>query len=244
MCNIVSIHQPQYFPWAGYIQKILASDLFIYLDHVQFSKNGFQNRNQLKSPEGALWFSVPVRHNFGQKITEVQIAEPTWGKKHASYLAMNYAKSPGYQRWKPELDAFFLNRGYSSMGELAIASTEWILSKLNARGKRVRSSELGEINEKKSALVAKLCAKCEGTVYLTGSGSLEYMIREDFDRIGCDVWLQKSRSFTYSQQFPKTDFIPNLSVLDLLLNIPDEAAELLNKHCDWRVLWKKEDEKS
>ena len=56
----VSIHQPQYLPWFPYIQKIISSDLFIFLDSVDFQKNGLQNRNKILTSNGPAWLTVPV----------------------------------------------------------------------------------------------------------------------------------------------------------------------------------------
>ena len=53
----VSIHQPQYIPWPAYFDKILQSDIFVILDDVQFQKNGLQNRNQIKTPQGKAWLT-------------------------------------------------------------------------------------------------------------------------------------------------------------------------------------------
>ena len=38
---IVSIHQPAYLPWIGYFNKIINSDIFVYLDTVQFQRIGY-----------------------------------------------------------------------------------------------------------------------------------------------------------------------------------------------------------
>ena len=51
---IISIHQPAYLPWLGYFDKINKSDLFVFLDTVQFQKNSFQNRNMILSIYGSL----------------------------------------------------------------------------------------------------------------------------------------------------------------------------------------------
>ena len=68
--------QPTYLPWLGYFDLMAESDLFVFLDHVQFEKESWQNRNRVKSPEGWLWLTVPV-------------TSPTW------YLAAAWAIPPG-----------------------------------------------------------------------------------------------------------------------------------------------------
>ena len=70
---IVSVHQPQYIPWLGYFDKIDRSDLFVFLDTVQYKKNEFQNRNRIKNNQGWQWLTVPVGYRFPQKIDEVLI---------------------------------------------------------------------------------------------------------------------------------------------------------------------------
>ncbi len=37
----VGIHQPETFPWAGYFNKMMNSDLFIILNDVQYKKNKY-----------------------------------------------------------------------------------------------------------------------------------------------------------------------------------------------------------
>ena len=43
----VAIHQPAYLSWLGYFDKIMRSDIFLFLDTVQFEKDSFINRNQI-----------------------------------------------------------------------------------------------------------------------------------------------------------------------------------------------------
>ena len=74
---IVSIHQPQYLPWLGYFHKAYEADVFIILDTVQFKKNDWQNRNRIQTSQEEQWLSVPVLHDFGQKILDVKINNQT-----------------------------------------------------------------------------------------------------------------------------------------------------------------------
>ena len=70
---IAAIHQPQYMPWLGYMNKIANADVFVFLDTVQFKKNEWQNRNRIKGPKGWQWITVPVSYQFPEKICEIKI---------------------------------------------------------------------------------------------------------------------------------------------------------------------------
>lgn len=54
---IIAIHQPNFCPWLPYFYKMAACDKFIILGHVQFEKNGFQNRYNV----GETWVTKPVQ---------------------------------------------------------------------------------------------------------------------------------------------------------------------------------------
>jgi len=228
----IAIHQPQYFPWPPYVHKVMSADIFVYLDTVQFSKNGVQNRNQIKSSQGPQWLTVAVKHELGQSILDTPIAEASATVKHWKTLQANYARTPGFQRWKDELHAF-LHQQYLTLDEVAIASTEWMIDKLGISNKRVRASEIAGTHGRASELVASICEALEGDHYLTGTGALAYLEPEDFKRIGCEVLVQRWQPFTYQQ--PHGDFVPDLSTLDLLLNYPDKAAELIAGAGSWEA---------
>ena len=221
----VAIHQPQYWPWPPYLQKALAADVFVYLDTVQFSKNGLQNRNQVKTANGAAWLTLPVRQGLGQRLDEVELADARAPGKHLRTLAAAYAGTPGYLRYREELEEL-LSRPWERLAELAIASTEWLLGALGAEARRIRASELAATGTG-SQLVAAICAELGADEYLSGSGGLAYMERGDFERAGCAVLLQRWQGFEYPQRFSEQGFVPDLSALDLVLNAPDEARELV-----------------
>ena len=76
----VAIHQPNFLPWQGYFYKILNCDIFIFLDHVGFSKGSYTNRVKVMSPSGPKWLTVPVKTSgkLGQPITMVGLSD--WEK--------------------------------------------------------------------------------------------------------------------------------------------------------------------
>jgi len=231
----IAIHQPQYFPWPPYVHKVMSADIFVYLDTVQFSKNGVQNRNQIKTAQGAQWLTIAVRHELGQSIRDTQLVDANATVKHWKTLQANYARTPGFQRWKEELH-LLLHQKYLTLDEVAIASTEWMIEKLGFTNRRVKASEIPETHGRASELVASICKALEGDSYLTGTGALAYLQLDDFERIDCEVQVQRWRSFSYDQTRSKTGFVPDLSTLDLLLNHPDKAAEMIAAAGSWEVL--------
>ena len=86
---IVSIHQPNYIPWAGYFHKIANSDVFVIFDDVQFPRGkDWIFRNKIKTESGEKWLSVPVKNkNKFLKINEIEINNDIeWQKKHINAL--------------------------------------------------------------------------------------------------------------------------------------------------------------
>ena len=82
--KILGILQPGYLPWLGFFEQMDKADKFVIYDDVQFDKNGWRNRNRIKTPQGEQWLSVPVltSKKSSQLIYEVKIDNRTdWRKK-------------------------------------------------------------------------------------------------------------------------------------------------------------------
>ena len=97
----VAIMQPTYLPWSGYFGLLQSVDLFVYLDDVQFEKRSWQQRNQIKTANGAQWLTVPVlsKGKREQKINEVQIDTTSkFSEKHIKSIQHSYRKSPFFHK--------------------------------------------------------------------------------------------------------------------------------------------------
>lgn len=225
--KIVSIHQPQYIPWVPYFDKALQSDVFVLLDHVQFEKNGMQNRNQIKSPQGPLWLTLPVKHNFGQSILETQISDPRAAAKHIKTLQMCYKKAPFYDEIMPLLEEP-LSAGYTSLSVLCCDITVRILSYLEYQGTVMNSSQMN-VEGRSSDLVLNICKSLDAEVYIAGQGGKNYMKLEDFEAAGVKVVFQKYSNQEYTQCYSKVGFCKDLSIIDLLFNAGPESLAVLKK---------------
>src|SRR3981081_1029831 len=94
----IGIMQPTYLPWMGYFELMASSEVFVFLDDVQFNKKSWQQRNRIKGPNGELLITVPVlnKGKRDQAICEVCINndDRDWGKKHLRSVELSYQKSP------------------------------------------------------------------------------------------------------------------------------------------------------
>lgn len=80
------------------------------VDHVQFSKKSFQNRNRVRGSSGEIMLTVPVltKGKFEQSISEVLINNKTnWQKKHQKTIFLNYKKSSYYDDYKDFFEDIF-----------------------------------------------------------------------------------------------------------------------------------------
>lgn len=209
----LSAHQPAYLPWLGYFDKIARADVFIYLDTVQFEKNSFINRNQIKTPQGPLWLTVPVKtkgHTSGSlRTTEIDERQP-WRVKHLKSIEMNYRKAARFDECFPKIEAL-LSMPESNLAEYCWHQLRFWLDELGIVTRIVRSSEL-PIANLKSDLVLELCQYFGAQHYLSGALGRDYLIEDDFSKTGIVIEYQSFKSPVYPQLWGA--FMPNLSILD------------------------------
>lgn len=226
---ICAVHQPQTFPWLGYIAKIIQSDTFVILDNVQFKKNEWQNRNRIKTNNGPQWLTVPVIHHFGQLISDVQINNNTsWRHKHIQSLKTNYGKALYFSEIMPEIEGLY-NREWQSLAEFNVAGIKWILKKLAINTPIVIASEIEELKDNQDItpddrliLITKLM---QADTYLSGAGGHDYLQIDLFPKNGLQLIFQNYEHPKYQQLHG--DFISHLSVLDLLFNAGPRACEII-----------------
>lgn len=231
MLMIIAVHQPAYLPWLGYFDKLMRSDIFVFLDSVQYEKNSFINRNKIKTQQGELLLSIPIKtkgHTSETlKVTKIDNG-PKWQKKHLSSICMNYRKAPRFEECYPKIEKLYQNR-YDYLSELCLDHMLFWLKELRIMKKIVRSSEL-PINSKKSDLVLDLCKYFDADYYISGTLGKNYLNNDLFQESGIYIEYQKYQHPIYQQLYG--GFIPNLGVIDFWMNT--DQVELItqgNKLC-------------
>ena len=233
----LAIHQPHYLPWLGYCAKWTAADLFVFLDTVQYEKNGWQNRNRIKTRDGARWLSVPVRARLGTPIRDVLVdASQPWRARHFAALESAYGGARCWARYRDDLHDLY-RREWEHLAPVAVASAEWLARALGITTPTRLASEIGlpaEVQPDATARLVALCRAVGADTYLAGRDGALYMDMARFRAAGIAVETQQYEHPVYAQEHG--EFVPSLSAVDLLLNHGDEALGVLCKGSTWSRL--------
>ena len=212
---IISIHQPQYIPWIPYFSKIYQSNVFVFLDDVQYQKNGLQNRNFILCKNRPTRLTIPVSCRFGYRINEVKIGDNNILKKHWQTIEQCYKKVNLFSEIMLFLHEIYQKK-YTLLSELNIEIIKGILSFLSIDRELINSSDI-EKQGTKSDLILCICKHVKADTYLTGSGGLEYLNIEDFRKEGIRIQVMEYNFKPYLQHNSR-DFVDKLSILDLVFN--------------------------
>jgi hypothetical protein len=230
----VAIHQPHYLPWLGYFAKWAAADLFILLDIVQYEKNGWQNRNRIKTPDGPRWLTVPVHARLGTSLSEITIdASRPWRARHLRAIEQAYARAPCLAAYRDELTQFYA-RSWTHLAPLAVASATWLARALGITTPVRLASELGVTSADPTGRLVALCRATGADTYLAGTDGARYMDLAQFTSAGIGVLAQRYEHPVYPQIHG--EFVPFLSALDILLATGDQALATVRQGDTWSRL--------
>ena len=223
----IGILQPGYLPWLGFFEQMYNSDIFVIYDDVQYDKEGWRNRNRIKTPNGVQWLTVPVRVNFKEQplIREVRIDNSKdWRKKHLFSVRQNYSKAPFYKKY-----IGIFEEAYAKSWDLLIDLDVYFIDKLGVylgmKDKRLEiSSTLGVRGDRLERLV-QICKIFKADTFYEGSAGRDYIDKDYFAKNGIKVEYQDYKHPTYTQLY--YNFVPYLSVIDLLFNHGEESRLIL-----------------
>ena len=214
---IISIHQPAYLPWLGYIERIKKSDLFIFLDTVQFEKNSFTNRNLIKGANGPYWLTIPVKKkgHLSKSLLDTEIVRDVdWRKSHLMSIKSSYSKSVEFHDKYAKISKLY-NNDETLLADLCFNHLLFWLDELQIKTKIVRSSSLS-ISSKKSDLILDICQEVGATTYLSGPMGKNYLEENDFISNGIKLDYHYFEPTPYPQLFGS--FIPFMGIIDYWFN--------------------------
>lgn len=214
---ILGCVQPSYLAWIPFFKRIQMSDVFVYLDDVEFSKNSFHNRNRIKSANGPLILTVPVLHKGHSKeyICDIKINQNVnWAKIHWRTIEMNYRKAKYFGELAPLLQKIY-SHDWEKLGDLNIALIELFKDYLGLRVLTYRSSELSIPAQSNERLV-KMCQKLGATKFIVKPNTEDYHPKDFFKSHDISFAYFSYETQKYEQLYG--EFIPDLSILDYAMN--------------------------
>jgi len=198
----VAIHQPNYFPWIGFFNKVSMADTLVILDSVQFERDGYTNRNKIKLPDsqkGWTWLTVPVGKGSSQKsILDVEIDNSQrWNDASLSAISRNYKSSPHLKEYSQLIDGIY-EQDWDNLCDMNIFIMRELFDVLGLKPRIIRSSEL-DIKSKKGDLILDICKEVGGTEYISGISGKKYMDMARAEEYGIKVTYQDFKHPVYDQ---------------------------------------------
>ena len=230
----LAIMQPYVFPYLGYFQLINSVDKFVFYDDVTYIKQGWINRNNILSSNGPLLFTIPLENASSFKnISETKVHDRLYKKWHSKFLKtinQNYRKAPFFQVGQNLLEEVFdVEDAY--IKDIAVQGITKICDYVGLETQFVNSSVIYNNDHLNGAeRVLDICKIEKAVQYVNPIGGEKLYSKEEFAEHNIDLKFIQSDAVFYNQ-FDSANFIPNLSMIDVLMfNSPEQILTLLTKY--------------
>lgn len=231
---IVASHQPHFFPWLGYLDKMAKADLFLINDLAKGEKKSPMTRNKILGRDGAeVYISVSI---ISQNIMAIQNREIQLSQWAESMERVKGQLIAAYKKTTPFFDEIWegLRPVFEAPSQTLLDVDLKTIHALRAlygieTPMRLQSTLDFASQDTPSRNIVVKCKAVHATGYLSGNGGRKYMDLDDFTRENIEVQYQQ---FTYPvyDQHQNRPFVPNLCSLDLLFHCGIEEGR--------RIFWK------
>lgn len=226
---VLAIMQPYIFPYIGYFQLIQSVDKFIFYDDVDYIKGGWINRNKIANQQKELLFTIPLdKSSSFKKINEINthpVLYEKWANKFLKTIQQSYSKAPYFSQAYPIIEEVFSEKK-ASIAEVTKKSIVVTSKYLQLHTEFVNSSETYKNSHLSSqGRVLDICKLENAKTYVNAIGGFDLYDTQDFLKCGIELKFLKPTVTPYFQN--KLDqFIPGLSIIDLLMNL--EVGKIQN----------------
>lgn len=172
----IAIHQPNFFPYYGFFQKMEDVDLFVIMTNCQFEKNNYQNRFNLNGE----WFTMSVNKGL----------EPIKNKRYVNYLNdWNWIKQK-IERFIPYPTMCYFD--YCIKENLA--NTNIMIIKRLATILDIPTKIVYDYDTdlKGTDRLVDICKHYGATQYLSGISGKNYLELKKFNDAGIEVYFQEN----------------------------------------------------
>jgi len=225
--NRIAVLQPSYLPWLGFFEQMMSVDTFVFYDDVQYTKNDWRNRNRIKTKDGFLWLTIPVKGSTSLQIREVRIDNnQNWQEKHQKTLVQLYSKAPYFEEVLVLFEPLW-NKKYEFLLDAVVDSITIITEYLNIETKIIFSSEI-KVSGNKNEKLINICKTLGASEYYSGLAAQNYLDNELFNRNGINIAFQHYQHPLYPQMHG--NFVSHLSIIDLLFNCGKKSRQMIKDY--------------
>lgn len=213
----LAIMQPYFLPYIGYFQLIKAVDLFVLYDNIQYTKKGWINRNRYLLNGESEMFTLPLKKDSDYKnVNERFLANSDDLKKMERKLLSAYRSARHYADAE-ETMCSILRISETNLFSFLEKSIYKVCEALEIKTPFLISSSL-EIDHslKGKEKVITICKYLNADCYLNPIGGINLYSKDEFKSRGISLSFLRSEIEPYEQSGP--EFIPNLSILDLMMH--------------------------
>lgn len=223
--------QPYAFPYIGYFCLCQASDIFVFLDDVNFIQKGWINRNQILINGRPYRFTIPLEHASQNELIckTTTHSFDTFKVKFIKQIEQAYKKSVFYQSGLEYVNRV-LSKDSVCIADLAINSIIEAFDILDIKKSFFRSSTSFPDTRHllKEDRLIQITKNLNSDRYLNAIGGLALYDRGYFLERSIELSFIKPHLSEYKQ--PGTaEFIGNLSIIDIFMNNhPDDIRSMLD----------------
>jgi hypothetical protein len=230
MSKVACIHQPNFFPWLGYFNKIARCDRFIFLDDVQFPKKGgaWCNRVKLMVSAEERWVTAPIDRNYQGvlKINQMHFMDNNiWKKKLIKTISFNYKSAPFYRDMFDFFEPLICNSD-TNVSSFNIHAVTEISKKLDIDLKKFYVSSRLPVDECSNERLICLTKSVGSDSYMCGGGADSYQDENIFRNNNIKLIYQNFNQIPYAQS-TKNCFVSGLSIIDALMNVGWDGVKRL-----------------
>ncbi len=222
----IAIMQPYIFPYIGYFQLIQAVDKFVVYDNIQFTKKGWINRNRILVNGRDEYFTIPLKKDSDYlNVDQRKLADNyhTEKIKLLRKFAESYKKAPEFNSVFPLVESVF-NQEEDNLFRYIYASLVAVNAYLGIRTELVISSTIPVDHTLRSQdKVIAFCKALHATAYINPIGGVELYSKEIFKENDIELNFLKSGTVEYMQF--KNEFVPWLSIIDVMMFNPKEKIQ-------------------
>ncbi len=215
-------------PYLGYWQLMAAVDKYVVYDDVNYIKGGWVSRNNILLNGQKYMFTIILKGASPNKIfNEVEIGDDF--RKFRKTLESAYKKAPYYAETMALLEQIFTYE-QKDLGHWMLHQFQCVLDYLGIDTELILSSTIEKNNELRAEdKVKHICHLLGVDTYYNAIGGQELYDKDDFKVDGLNLYFVKTDFVPYSQG--KNDFVPGLSMIDVLMhNSKEEVLNLLNAY--------------